>query len=91
MAYIANDLAPALVAGPDFTLWNYDTTDAAATVAAAAYISDALARKMKVGDVIFVRQFTSLATKTTITAVTQHKVTAVASSGATLGAGTAVA
>lgn len=90
MAYIANDLIPMSAAGPDMILWVYDTTDTAATVAAASYVSDALSRGMNVGDVVWVRQFSSLATKSSLTAFTMHRVTAVATTGSTMGTGVAL-
>lgn len=63
--------------------WAYKSTDAAATVAAAGYLSDALKKGMKQYDIVWVQE-----TDTGI--VTIHRATAVASSGATLSAGLAV-
>lgn len=72
-------------------IWSYDTTDTLATVDTAGYISDATARGMKIGDMVITRVFSSLATKTTITAMNLSFVISITSGAANLTDGTAVA
>jgi hypothetical protein len=60
--------------------WVYNSTDAKATVAAANYITNAVALGMLVGDVVEVQD-------TTTPMVSLHRVTGVASTGSTLSAG----
>jgi hypothetical protein len=61
-------------------VWNYTSTDAAATVAGASYFSDGVKRGMKVGDVVHV---TDSDTGPTLTI---HTVASVSGDAATLGA-----
>jgi len=67
MAYTSGTLRVALeVPGVySFKLWIYDTTDAAAAVDTAGYISDAKQRGMNKGDLIIRRTWTSLPTRAT--------------------------
>lgn len=67
MAYTSGTLRVALeVPGVySFKLWIYDTTDTAATVDTAGYISDAKQRGMNKGDLILRRTWTSLPTRST--------------------------
>lgn len=55
MAYTSATLSCVLqaIAGP--RVWNYASTDAAATVDASGYITDGGSRGMKVGDFVFVK------------------------------------
>lgn len=89
MAYAPGSLR--LVAGqtwePDVPrIWVYRSTDAMATVRAVNYFTDARAKQMQVGDIVYVHQMTGAA----ITAVTISVVIAVASTGADLSDGTAI-
>lgn len=72
--------------------WRYEGTDTPTAVAAANFISNAQALGMNIGDVVQVAQFATTA-KAALTAYDEFVVTAVASTGATLGknSGTATA
>jgi len=86
MAYTPDELKLLTSAGGGTgQIWVYEGNDAAATVIAANFISDAASKGMNVGDLVIIREFTSAA-KTTLTAQSLHSVTTVASTGATLGA-----
>lgn len=83
MAYSTSNPPVLKSHGPIATLgqtWGYSSTDAKATVAAANYFSDALARGMKAGDIVEVWVTPGYT-------ASLHRVTAVSSSGATLSAG----
>jgi hypothetical protein len=87
MAYAKDELRLITGAGGGFgKTWRYETTDTPTVVAAANYISDAQSIGMDVGDIVQVVQFTSTA-KSTFSNYVELVVTAVASTGATLGAG----
>lgn len=85
MAYNADNLAliESHAIGGFWKEWCYKSADATATVAAAGYISDALKKGMKQYDLVYVL-------KTDTGAMTIHRVTAVASTGATLSAGLSI-
>jgi hypothetical protein len=86
MAYLTANLHQVPMAGHAVNIWVYDSTDAAATVLASGYISDSYDRGMRVGDLVFVRQFTTTAF-TALTALTMHSCSAsVNGTGATLSA-----
>jgi len=81
--------------------WWYDTTDAVTVVRAANYITDALARGMEKGDIIWVRVWsalpntstakqTAVATAPTLTGIQQMLVLGVTSAGADLSDGSAI-
>lgn len=85
MAYATNDLnlvtkGPLTGSGQQ---WRYTSADAKATVAAAGYFSDALKKGMLVNDQVFVND-------TATPLLTSHRVTVVASTGATLSVGVTV-
>lgn len=82
MAYVPDNLVLCCneTMGGFWKIWHYQSTDAKATVAAASYISDAAKKGVKVGEVVFVLE-------TDTNAISIHRVTAVASTGATLSAG----
>lgn len=71
MAYVSSELrllvggAMSNLSGPN--IWSLDTTDPKATVDTNGYVSDATARGMRVGDIVIMRQWSSLATKTSLT------------------------
>jgi hypothetical protein len=95
MAYTPNELR--LIVGGNMSnlsgvnIWSYDTTDAVTVVDTAGYISDATARGMKIGDLVLVRVFSSLATKTTISGFQQMWVISITSGAANLTDGSAIA
>ena len=95
MAYTPNELR--LIVGGSMSnlsgvnIWSYDTTDAVAVVDTAGYISDATARGMKVGDLVLVRVFSSLATKTSISVFQQMWVVSITAGAANLTDGSAIA
>ena len=64
--------------------WRYAGTDTPSAVAAANFISDGKERGMNVGDKVEVAQFSTTA-KTALVAWAEYVVTAVATTGATLG------
>lgn len=84
MAYSTSN-PPALqsqaIAGP--RVWAYSSSDPAATVDGAGYISNGDKLGMKVGDIVNV-------TDTVTPLVTSHRVAAVSTSGADLGTGTTI-
>lgn len=61
MAYVSADLRKVLDLGGEVGggLWVYDTPDAVATVYAAGYISDALTKGMRKGDIVIHRRWTT--------------------------------
>lgn len=64
-------------------LWFYTTTDAAAAIAGAGYISDATVKGMQANDVVIVTQVTTLP-NTTPTGINVYVVSAISSGAATL-------
>lgn len=64
-------------------IFTYTSADAAATVAAAGYITDATLRGMKVNDLVFV-------VDTATPLITSHRVTAASATSATLSTGVTV-
>lgn len=65
-------------------IWSLDGTDAHTAADAANFITDALARGMRKGDIVFYRQWDSLTTRATLSNFTMHAVVTVASTGADL-------
>jgi hypothetical protein len=86
MAYVPTELrlivggAMSNLSGPN--IWSLDSTDALATVDTAAYISDATARGVRVGDVVLVRVWTSLTAKTSLSAISFMAVASISAAGA---------
>ena len=86
----------------EFTLWSnslseqywgahvYHTTDTVATVRAANYISDAQARGVQVGDIVWVYVWDTTVRSGTLSAIQIMPVVAVTATGADLGDGTAI-
>lgn len=70
-------------------IWTLQGTDAPTDVDAANFITDALTRGMRKGDLVFYTQWSNAA-KDAVTAVNVHAVASVASTGANLSLGTAV-
>jgi hypothetical protein len=70
-------------------LWSLQGTDAPTDVDAANFITDALARGMRKGDLVFYTQWDGAA-KAAVSAVNVHAVATVAASGANLSLGVAV-
>lgn len=85
MAYNSNYLTciDALGGLSGHNLWFYTTTDSAATIAGAGYISDATAKGVQTNDVIIVTQVTTLP-NTTPTGISVYVVSAVSSGAATV-------
>lgn len=71
-------------------IWSLQGTDAFTSVRAANFISDALSRGMRKGDVLVYTQWDSLTTKATMQGQTISSVLTVASTGADLSDGTAI-
>lgn len=67
----------------DAKLWFYTTADSAATIAGTGYITAAAAKGIEVGDVVIVRQVTTLP-NTTPLGLALYVVTAIASDAATV-------
>lgn len=94
MAYASNELrllvggAMSNLSGPN--IWSLDTADGLTTVDAAGYISDATARGVRVGDVVIVRVWSSLATKSSLSAASVMAVASITSGAANLTDGTAI-
>jgi hypothetical protein len=65
-------------------VWALDGEDAHTAADAAGFVSDARARGMRVGDVVYYRQYAAVATKASLTNVTMHYLAAI---NATTGAG----
>jgi hypothetical protein len=65
-------------------IWSLQGVDAHTAVDAADFISDALARGMRKGDIIFYTQWDSITTKATLTNLTMHAVVTVDADGADL-------
>lgn len=64
-------------------VWALDGEDAQTAADAAGFISDARARGMRLGDIVFYRQYAAVATKASLTNVTMHYLAAInASTGA---------
>jgi hypothetical protein len=64
-------------------VWALDGEDAHTAADAAGFVSDARARGMRVGDVVYYRQYAAVATKASLTNVTMHYLAAInASTGA---------
>jgi hypothetical protein len=61
MAYVSADLRKVLDLGGEVggAMWVLDTPDAVATVYAAGYISDALTKGMRKGDIVLHRRWTT--------------------------------
>ena len=84
MAYDGTYLAVDVYGGmSNKQLWTYDTTDSAATIAGAAYISDAVARQMQLGDAVIVTQKASLPNGAA-TGVSVYAVSALSATAATI-------
>lgn len=64
-------------------MWFYTTTDNAATIAGAGYISDATAKGVQVNDIVIVSQVTTLP-NTTPTGINVYVVSAVSAGAATV-------
>lgn len=64
-------------------LWTYTTTDNAAAIAGAGYVSDATKKGMNVNDLVIVSQVTTLP-NTTPTGVSTYVCSAISSGAATL-------
>ena len=65
-------------------VWALDGEDAHTAADAAGFISDASKRGMRVGDVVFYRQYAAVSTKASLTNVTMHYVAAITSGAADL-------
>ena len=65
-------------------IWSLQGEDANTTVDAANFITDALVRGMRKGDIVYYTQWSALPAKTTLSNVTIHSVVTVASTGADL-------
>ena len=94
MAYTASELR-LLVPTMDGSsgtpqLWSLQGTDAPGDVDAANFITDALRRGMRKGDLVFYTQWSNAA-KAAVSAFNVHVVMAVASTGADLSSGQAIA
>jgi hypothetical protein len=63
-------------------VWALDGEDAHTAADAAGFISDARARGMRLGDVVFYRQYAAVSTKASLTNVTMHYVAAISAGGA---------
>jgi len=94
MAYTPSELR---LISPSFTgnlggpqVWALSGTDAFSTARGANFISDALSRGMRKGDLIYYYQWDSLATRATLSGLTLSAVLSVASTGADLSDGTAI-
>lgn len=76
----------------DRQVWRYDTADSVATVIAAGYITsgDATCFGMKVGDLVKIRVFASVATKASLTSESEHNVTVVGASTTALDGGSSL-
>lgn len=86
MAYASNELrllvggAMSNLSGPN--IWSLDTADGLTTVDTAGYISDALKRGMRVGDVVVVRVWSDITTKATLSAASFMAVASISAAGA---------
>lgn len=86
MAYTPSELrllvggAMSNLSGPN--LWSLAGTDAHTAADAAGFVSDARARGMRVGDIVFYQQWDSLTTRATLSNVTMHVVSAISAAGA---------
>lgn len=86
MAYVPSELRLIVASfgnngGPQ--IWSLDGEDAHTAADAAGFISDARARGMRLGDIVFYRQYAAVATKASLTNVTMHALAAInASTGA---------
>ena len=76
MAYDNTELKLVASGGPTGQIWVYETTDSAATVAGSGYISNSASIGMNVGDLLFIKQFTSAA-KTALSAQSIYSMTTV--------------
>lgn len=65
-------------------VWALDGEDAHTAADAAGFISDAGKRGMRVGDIVFYRQYAAVSTKASLTNVTMHYVAAITSGAADL-------
>lgn len=65
-------------------IWSLQGEDANTVVDGSLFITDALTRGMRKGDIVFYTQWNALPAKTTLTNVTMHYVVTVTSSGADL-------
>lgn len=65
-------------------IWSLQGVDAHTAVDAANFISDADARGMRKGDILFYTQWDNITTKATVSNVTMHAVVTVGASGADL-------
>jgi hypothetical protein len=85
MAYNGNYLSKVSYLGglAGRRLWFYTTTDNAATIAGASYVSDAVAKGMEVGDVVIVTTVTTLP-HTTPLGISVYVVSAASATAATL-------
>jgi FtsP/CotA-like multicopper oxidase with cupredoxin domain len=67
------------------TEWTYETTDSMATVTAANYFSDAVERKVRLGDKVHIRVVDNVLNPTTISAHGYRAFSAVGAMAATAG------
>lgn len=86
MAYTPSELrllvggAMSNLSGPN--IWSLQGTDAHTAADAAGFVSDARARGMRVGDIVYYTQWDSLSTRATLNNVTLHYVAAISAGGA---------
>ena len=92
MAYVSTELrlmVPSMNASSP-QLWSLQGVDAAAAVNTADFITDALARGMRKGDVVLYTQWDNISTKATVSGHTLLTVLTVDADGADLSDGTAI-
>ena len=94
MAYVPSELrllVPTLD-GSNGTpqIWSLQGADAPTDVDAANFITNALTRGMRKGDIVIYTQWDNISTKNAVSAVNIHVVATVAASGANLSLGTAL-
>lgn len=92
MAYVSSELrlmVPSMNASSP-QLWSLQGVDTAATANTADYISDALARGMRKGDLVIYTKWDNISTKATCQGHTLFSVLTVDADGADLSDGTAV-
>jgi hypothetical protein len=65
-------------------IWSLQGVDAHTAVDAAGFVSDADARGMRKGDILFYTQWDNITTKATLTNVTMHYVVAITAGAADL-------
>jgi hypothetical protein len=88
MAYLPAELR--LISGGNMSnlggpnIWSLDGEDAQTAADAAGFVSDARARGVRLGDIVYYRQWAAVATKASLTNITIHFVAGINS---TTGAG----